>query len=100
MSSRHFYLSAGNLTVTGNRLEDLRFSGTTVAYDFMRLNAVLEPINASLSAIAAQYRKCSTMEAFPGKEDSLSGYNKASAQLAEDYRASENVLSGSTLHRC
>lgn len=92
MSSRHFYLSPGKLVVSGNRLEDIMFAGTAEADDFMRLEGILGPINATLSRIGSQYRLISAMNEFPGKQDSLAAYSVASEKLADKYREAEKLF--------
>ncbi len=89
LSSRQFYLSAGTLRLAGDRLEEMSFSGTAEADDYMQLENMLVPVKGGLSAISAQYRRLSMAEGLPGKDDSLAALSAASAKLAAQYRATE-----------
>lgn len=89
MSVRMFYLSAGNIVVDGNRLEDVRFSGNREAQEFMQLEGMLEPLHDASTELAARFRKANAMADTPAKTDSLAVIRKASEANAKAYRETE-----------
>ncbi|WP_295116937.1 TlpA disulfide reductase family protein [uncultured Chitinophaga sp.] len=89
MSARMFYLTPGNIVVTGNRLEDVAFAGNKEMKEWMQLEGQLAPFSKASSRIAVQYRKLYAMPDFPGKADSLAAYAREGEEIGRGYRDAE-----------
>lgn len=70
-SNRMIFLPSGNTNATGNRLEELVFSGNTTINAFTKLEMERYPFDETMKALGNYYKEVSVGPDFPGKEDTL-----------------------------
>ncbi|MCD0488622.1 redoxin domain-containing protein [Pedobacter sp. MC2016-14] len=88
-SSRSFYLTPDQISLSGNRLEDVIFSGTKEMEEFSLLERKIEEFYALTSPSRKNYIRIDTSANFPGKADSLAYYNGQMQSIGKKYKEME-----------
>lgn len=90
MSGRSFYLSPGNISLEGDRLENAVFSGNKEMLEFTQLEQQLNAITALTTPIYKNYTLVKAMDDFPGKIDTLSNYDRQLEDITKRYQQTES----------
>lgn len=88
-SSRSFYLTPGQISLSGNRLEDVIFSGTKEVEEFSLLERKMEEFSVLASPLSKNYIRIDTSADFPGRADSLAYYNRKLQNIGKKYKEVE-----------
>ncbi len=89
---RMFYLTPGKIAASGNRLEDLVFSGTSTMRDFMKLENSKRPFVEASTYAGKNWRRVNEATDFQGRQDSLNFFMKKFESAASQLKLAEKTF--------